>query len=415
MEQRLLSEDATIWSIAQPIEGCGGGADVSHADRNFDGFTFIAWADLRNDAQFKTQWKCLAQKAIEPNAFGEIWYLESALAALDPRGEVQLAILRSAGQLVGLMPVYMAGRYAGLPIHNCQNWLNYNAFLGTPLIAKGYERAFWAGILRQLDICPGNALFLHLTGMAVDGPVAKALEAECSATGRRFALFHREERALLERGLSPDAYLEATLRGKKRKELRRQQNRLAELGKLEFQRSDGREGLDGWIEEFLLLERRGWKGANGSALDCSDSTRSLFRAALHGAASDGKLELLALRLDGRAIAMLVTFLTPPGAFSFKTAFDEDYARFSPGVLLQIHNLALLEHAGIAWCDSCAAQDHPMIDSIWSGRRAIGRYSVAIGGPVRRAAFGALLFAEKAKGRLRQINAGKSKEANGMSS
>jgi hypothetical protein len=84
-------------------------------------------------------------------------------------------------------------------------------------------------------------------------------------------------------------------------------------------------------------------------------------------------------------------------------------------LLQIHNLALLERDGIEWCDSCAAQDHPMIDSIWSGRRAIGRYSIAIGGPLRRSAFAALLFAEKAKGRLRQINAGKSKEANGMSS
>ncbi|RDV07809.1 GNAT family N-acetyltransferase [Sphingorhabdus pulchriflava] len=370
---------------------------------------------MRNDVRFKSQWNNLAEKATEPNAFGESWYLESALAALDPRGDVHLAILQVAGQLVGLMPVYMAGRYAGLPIHNCQNWLNYNAFLGTPLIAKGYERVFWAGILRQLDISPGSALFLHLTGMAVDGPVARALEAECNATGRRFALFHREERALLECGLSPEAYLEATMRGKKRKELRRQQNRLAELGQLEFQRSDGREGLDGWIDEFLELERRGWKGSNGSALDCADSTRNLFRTVLHGASTERKLELLSLRLNGCAIAMLVNFLTPPGAFSFKTAFDEEYARFSPGVLLQIHNLALLEREGIEWCDSCAAQDHPMIDSIWSGRRAIGRYSVAIGGPMRRAAFAAFLFAEKAKGRLRQINAGKSKQANEMSS
>ena len=35
-------------------------------------------------------------------------------------------------------------------------------------------------------------------------------------------------------------------------------------------------------------------------------------------------------------------LTPPGAFSYKTAFDERYARFSPGVLLQRENLAMLE-------------------------------------------------------------------------
>ncbi len=415
MEQGLASAGAVSWSNTQPIEGCGDAIGLAEAGQFIEGFAFFAWSDLYNDVRFLMQWNSLAQKATEPNAFAECWYLESAFAALDPNGEVQLAVLQEAGKLVGVMPVYMAGHYAGLPIRSCQNWLNYNAFLGTPLIAQGHERAFWAGLLDRLDTSPGNAFFLHLTSMTVDGPVARALEAECRATGRRFALFHREERALLERGLSPEAYLEVTLRGKKRKELRRQQNRLAELGQLEFQRSDGGEGLDVWIDEFLALERRGWKGANGSALDCADSTRNLFRAALHGAASQSKLEFLALRLDGRAIAMLVNFLTAPGAFSFKTAFDEDYARFSPGVLLQIHNLALLEREGIEWCDSCAAQDHPMIDSIWSGRRAIGRYSVAIGGPGRRAAFAALLFAEKAKGRLRQINAGKIHKANEMSS
>jgi hypothetical protein len=128
----------------------------------------------------------------------------------------------------------------------------------------------------------------------------------------------------------------------------------------------------------------------------------LFRQALRGAARAGKLELLTLRLDGRAIAMLVTFLALPGSFSFKTAFDEDYARFSPGVLLQIENLKLLERPGLAWCDSCAAQDHPMIDSLWGGRRTVGRWSVAIGGPFRRFAFALLLTAEKAKARLRKI-------------
>jgi len=279
--------------------------------------------------------------------------------------------------------------------------VNHNAFLGSPLVAKGRERDFWHNLLSALDNGRDRAFFLHLTAMRLDGPVAVALEQICNAQGRRFAIFQREERALLEHGLSPEAYLEANVRGKKRKELRRQQSRLSELGELRFERSDGGVGLADWIAEFLALERRGWKGANGSALDCAGETRELFRNALTGAAEEGKLELLALRLDGRAIAMLVNFITPPGAGSFKTAVDEDYARFSPGVLLQIHNLALLEREDIAWCDSCAAQDHPMIDSIWEGRRSIGRYSIAIGGPIKRAAFAALLATEQAKGRLRR--------------
>ena len=353
---------------------------------------------LREDKALLAEWDVLASQASEPNPFGERWYLQAALDALGT-SDTRIAIIRDDA-LIGILPLIAQRCYAGLPIAHVQNWLNHNAFLGTPLVRKGAEQSFWGALLGQLDSAPESGLFLHLAGMAIDGPVAAALEAVCFAKNRRVALVHREVRALLERGLSPKAYWEATVRGKKRKELRRQHKRLAEEAVLSFARSDGSTDLDQWIADFLALERAGWKGENGSALDCADETRALFSNALHGAATAGKLELLAHYLDGKPIAMLVNFLTPPGAFSFKTAFDEGYARYSPGVLLQIENLALLDRDGIDWCDSCAAQDHPMIDSLWSGRRAIGRYSVAIGGRAKRATFAALLAAEKAKAKLK---------------
>jgi CelD/BcsL family acetyltransferase involved in cellulose biosynthesis len=360
--------------------------------------TTLTIAELRADTALLAEWDTLAAQASEPNPFGECWYLKAALDALGS-DTIHISVVHDES-LIGVMPLITQSRYAGLPIAHVQNWLNYNAFLGTPLVRNGAEQSFWAALLGQLDGDPNAGLFLHLAGLAIDEPIAAALEAICIAENRRFALVHHEERALLERGLSHYDYWEANVRGKKRKELRRQHKRLAEEGVLTFERSDGSTGLDQWIADFLALEKAGWKGANGSALDCADETRALFSNALSGAAAAGKLELLAHYLDGRPIAMLANFLTPPGAFSFKTAFDEDYSRFSPGVLLQFENLTLLERDGVNWCDSCAAQDHPMIDSLWSGRRAIGRYSVAIGGRAKRVAFAALLTAEKAKAKFK---------------
>jgi hypothetical protein len=54
---------------------------------------------------------------------------------------------------------------------------------------------------------------------------------------------------------------------------------------------------------------------------------------------------------------------------------------------------MLNQSKIAWTDSCAAADHPMIDHIWRERRAIGRISIAIGGAMRRLLFRPLLKAE----------------------
>ena len=119
----------------------------------------------------------------------------------------------------------------------------------------------------------------------------------------------------------------------------------------------------------------------------------MFKEALFGAASQSRLERLTLALNDEPIAMLANFITPPGAFSYKTAFDERYARYSPGVLVQRENLELLGNPAIDWCDSCAAADHPMIDHIWRERRPIGRLSIAIGGRVRRALFAQLVRAE----------------------
>jgi hypothetical protein len=80
----------------------------------------------------------------------------------------------------------------------------------------------------------------------------------------------------------------------------------------------------------------------------------------------------------RTIAMLLNFVGPDGAFSFKIAVDPAFARYSPGALIEQFNLTrVLDDRGAPWMDSCAAPDHPMIDSLWGERRTIAQYRVAL--------------------------------------
>nr|WP_246359494.1 GNAT family N-acetyltransferase [Sphingomonas yantingensis] len=196
----------------------------------------------------------------------------------------------------------------------------------------------------------------------------------------------RHQRALLASDLSPAAYYEATVRKKKRKELKRLAARLAELGPVGTTRLTPRDDLDEWTAAFLSIEASGWKGREGSALGNDAAKRAFFAEALAGARDAGRLEMLRMAVGDRTIAMLVNFLCSPGSASFKIAYDEDYARFSPGVLIQIENYGILDAPGIDWMDSCAAANHPMIDSLWAERRAIVRLTLPIGGARGRLAF-----------------------------
>lgn len=338
-------------------------------------------------------WDALAMWASEPNPFFESWYLLPALRGLDPDGRVKILRFEIGGDLGGIMPIIANRRYYTRPIPHWASWTHPNGFLGAPLVARGLERSFWRALLAWADAQGGMGLFLHLGELPLSGALADALRAVLDEQGRRGALVGQKQHVMLQSDLPPEAYFEAAVSGKKRKEYRRQANRLGELGELAFARHEGEDDLERWSEDFLALESAGWKGEAGSALACLPATKALWRDALRGAAARGRLERLSMTLDGRPIAMLATFMTPPGAFMFKTAYDESLSAYSPGVLLQRENLAMLDVPGLGWVDSCADETHPMITHLWRERRPVGRVSVEIGGAVRRGLFGVMAHRE----------------------
>lgn len=354
-----------------------------------------AWLNWRDCTDALTdEWSALAERTADPNPFAEQWFVLPSLETLDGNQSVRLLIFREGNQLRAIAPVSRSHSYFGYPIPHWRLWKHDNAFCGSPLIESGYETEFWNTFLDWIDTESRLGLFVHLGQMPEQSAAFVALRNVLNHTARPAAIVQREERAQLRSDLDSESYFTASMSGKKRKELRRQFARLSELGTISTERLTGTETLHKWTEEFLTLEAAGWKGREGSALASAHATAAMFRSTLASGAQAGNVERLALRLDGRAIAMLVNFVTPPGVYSFKTAFDEDYSRFSPGVLLQRENLALLDNPEIEWADSCAAADHPMIERIWREKRSMVSINIGIGGAIRHAIFNQMLRREK---------------------
>jgi CelD/BcsL family acetyltransferase involved in cellulose biosynthesis len=348
----------------------------------------------------QSPWDALAAEAAEANAFYAPPMLHAALTHLTEPAEVRPVEAWDGERLIGLLPVALSPNHGRLPIACVTNWMHRHCFFGAPLVRAGQAEAAWRDMLAQIDAAPWAKGFLHLSGIGADGAALAGLRAACAAQGRRIEIVHSYERAMLRSDLSADDYWESQVRSKKRKEIRRLQKRLAELGVVAERRLSPGDDLSEWTAAFLALEASGWKGKEGTALGCRPADTAFFEAACADAFAQGQLHMLRIDLDERPIAMLVNFLHGEGAFSFKIAFDEELGRFSPGVLIEIANLhAVQSDPAIGWMDSCAAPDHPMIDSLWAERRTIVQLRVALhGSPLRRlrrsAALRAVMAAER---------------------
>ena len=216
-----------------------------------------------------------------------------------------------------------------------------------------------------------------------NGPLWDALTA---ASGH-VAILDQWERAGLEIAGSYENWFETNFERKRRKEYRRLRSRLSEQGNLEALSLSPGEAPAAWVDELLAIEAAGWKGERGTAINFVPKAASLLQEAAAGLSASGKLRFWKLSLDGRVIASLYGIVEGNEAWLGKIAFDQNFARYSPGVLLILHATEqLFAEAGIARVDSCAIPGHPMIDNIWRDRIAVADVMIA------HANAGALRFA-----------------------
>jgi hypothetical protein len=114
--------------------------------------------------------------------------------------------------------------------------------------------------------------------------------------------------------------------------------------------------------------------------------RSFLQKSVIALAADGQARVARLFLDNRAIAAAIVLRSGATAWCWKIAYDETFARFSPGVQLLLDvTQDLLDDAGIVRADSCADENHPMIDHVWRERLTLADRMVRIG-PESRTTF-----------------------------
>lgn len=323
---------------------------------------------------YLNEMESLVEAASDSNPLFEPDALQAAMRDLQAGGPVNVILVwgEPGGDgrrlLLGLFPIQRRRFYLGLPVEIWSVWTHIHGFLATPILRAGHERSALRRLLAFAD--QSSAPMVRFPMFEAGGAFDAAMTDILKERGQPHVETGRHERAFLKSELDGEAYLGTHMRKKKRKEYNRLWNRLAELGDLRFETHDGGDVSD-WLDRFLWLEASGWKGKRGTALAERSNERRFFETLCRAAHARGKIHCAEIVLDGKPIAMLVSFLSGGGAYSFKIAYDEAYAKFSPGAILMMKVAAdFLADPRIGWVDSCAVPDHPMIDHIWAERRGI---------------------------------------------
>jgi hypothetical protein len=247
--------------------------------------------------------------------------------------------------------------------------------LGAPVVVAR-EAASAAGTLLEGLLASAGTAGAVMPLLPADSPVTATLVASAEAIGRRVVTIDAHERAIIDRdadGTDP----RISLHHRRRKEYGRQFRRLADVGPVTVEASRKPREVRSRFEEFLMLEAAGWKGRRGTALREGKTVVAFARAAIAGLAEEGAVIVLTLRVGERAAAMVVCLLAGRTAFTWKIAYDEALARFSPGAQLMLEAPPILfADERIQRIDSCAAPNHPMIDHLWRGRQKLVTLAIA---------------------------------------
>jgi CelD/BcsL family acetyltransferase involved in cellulose biosynthesis len=198
-----------------------------------------------------------------------------------------------------------------------------------------------------------------------------------------------------------ETFQRSVVPGRRRKSLRRLEEKLGARGRVDFEVHDGGHDLTALLNEGLGLELEGWKGEQGTAVLSRPQTEQFYRSVAEWAARAGILRLYFLRLDGRAVAFGYRLEQQGVIYGLKIAHAEEFRQYGPGFLLMHRLLAdAFRRPEVRLVEWSGAEDSHKLDFA-SGVRHLLRLQLFAGGAAGAMERGLAAAVSAARGEARR--------------
>ena len=289
---------------------------------------------IKSLAEMETQaaeWDALALAAAHKRPMSSYAWVSAFLEHRLKPGESWLCLLAYDGAvLVGALPLVVGSRRltsGGIPLQVPFDWHTFSVDIlalpgreeeGIPSLLSSIGRFIpsWSGL--RLMRLPRSSPTLAVVGHGVPGL-------------RAVATYDGDGSFISLQGCD-DAY-PAGLSRNFRRNLTKARNKLAELRGVEIISVEGVQADPSHLEAFADLEASGWKGRVGSAIKGSPDLMKFYYTLTRRLAAAGWLQWYFLRAEGKVVAAKMNVKFGPSLVMCKIAYDEAYARCSPGNLL----------------------------------------------------------------------------------
>jgi CelD/BcsL family acetyltransferase involved in cellulose biosynthesis len=173
---------------------------------------------------------------------------------------------------------------------------------------------------------------IYLPTVTHDSAIARLFERDLLPRTVRVA----RRQAAFVRCDEPYEAVANRFRGRFRRNLRRLTRRAAETGTLDYRSYRTPVELELAFPHLLEVEAAGWKGRQGTAIECDPKTVQFYQHLMRGADPEARCIINLMTLNGICVAGQFCMLVDGVLYVLKIGYRERYARLAPGHLLMTH-------------------------------------------------------------------------------
>lgn len=272
-----------------------------------------------------TRWRLLASHGPDSGPFVDPHWMLAWTEAFAPREPV-LVCARDGQRLVGLAALQrVVESWGGHRVTILKSRTNAESFRFAFLSWKGrvdIQEQLWRALCRL-----GGCDVIRIERVPEGSPTVTAAVTVAAELGCRCLV--QPTYMTPWRPLSPRTPWDDGLTRRFKRNLRRAERRLGELGDVRFDVVTNGTRLKRALDVFYRLEASGWKGRRGTAV----TQRSEVKRFYDGLVDRAEMWIPILSVCGDPVAAYVLRVSGPNIFALKTGYDQTYSKYAPGLLL----------------------------------------------------------------------------------